>query len=89
MCHDPSISDDTVKDEAAPWYCADCTRRKGTKVPQQPPPVPTVASYAQAQTLPIAQPIHADYETVRGESWQGKSAEEVASFHPDLIVEQV
>lgn len=74
MCHDPSIHDDTVKDEAAPWYCADCTRRKGIKAP------PPAASYAQ--TMSIAQPGPAAYETVQGESWQGKSAEEVASFHP-------
>jgi hypothetical protein len=31
MCHDPSISDETVKDEKAPWYCADCSRKKGVK----------------------------------------------------------
>lgn len=31
MCHDPSISDEAVKDEKAPWYCADCSRKKGVK----------------------------------------------------------
>jgi len=31
MCHDPSISDETVKDEKAPWYCTDCSRKKGIK----------------------------------------------------------
>ncbi|RDL42141.1 FYVE zinc finger [Venustampulla echinocandica] len=31
MCHDPPISEETVKDEAAPWYCVDCNRKKGMK----------------------------------------------------------
>ena len=32
MCHDPSISNDAVKDESAPWYCADCSRKRGIKL---------------------------------------------------------
>ena len=31
MCHDPVISDDAVKDETAPWFCADCSKKKGHK----------------------------------------------------------
>ena len=31
MCHDPTISDEAVKDETAPWYCADCSRKRGRK----------------------------------------------------------
>jgi hypothetical protein len=31
MCHDPPISEETVKDETAPWFCADCSRKKGNK----------------------------------------------------------
>jgi hypothetical protein len=32
MCHDPPISAETVKDETAPWFCTDCSRKKGNKV---------------------------------------------------------
>lgn len=32
LCHDPIISEETVKDEAAPWYCTDCTRKRGVKL---------------------------------------------------------
>ena len=31
LCHDPVISEDTVKDESAPWYCTDCSRKRGVK----------------------------------------------------------
>jgi hypothetical protein len=31
MCHDPTVSDETVKDETAPWFCADCSRKRGRK----------------------------------------------------------
>jgi hypothetical protein len=31
MCHDPVVSDEAVKDEAAPWFCADCSQKRGRK----------------------------------------------------------
>ncbi|KAF4629258.1 hypothetical protein G7Y89_g8883 [Cudoniella acicularis] len=31
MCHDPVVSEEMVKDETAPWYCADCSRKRGLK----------------------------------------------------------
>jgi hypothetical protein len=31
MCHDPAVSDEAVKDELSPWFCADCSRKKGIK----------------------------------------------------------
>jgi hypothetical protein len=31
MCHDPVVSDEAVKDETAPWFCADCTLKRGRK----------------------------------------------------------
>jgi hypothetical protein len=32
-CHDPPISEETVKDEVAPWFCVDCARKRGPKTP--------------------------------------------------------
>jgi hypothetical protein len=32
MCHDPAVSDEAVKDESSPWFCADCSKKKGIKV---------------------------------------------------------
>lgn len=31
MCHDPVVSEEAVKDESSPWFCSDCTRKKGIK----------------------------------------------------------
>jgi hypothetical protein len=31
MCHDPVVSDEAVKDETAPWFCADCTVKRARK----------------------------------------------------------
>ena len=31
LCHDPVITEETVKDESAPWFCADCSRKRGIK----------------------------------------------------------
>lgn len=31
MCHDPNVSEEAVKDEDSPWYCAECSRKKGIK----------------------------------------------------------
>lgn len=31
MCHDPVVSDEAVKDETAPWFCADCTIKRARK----------------------------------------------------------
>jgi hypothetical protein len=31
MCHDPIVSDEMVNDETAPWYCAECSKKKGIK----------------------------------------------------------
>jgi hypothetical protein len=31
MCHDPAVSDEMVKDESAPWFCADCSLKRGRK----------------------------------------------------------
>lgn len=36
MCHDPAVSDEMVKDETAPWFCADCSRKKAVKTPSPP-----------------------------------------------------
>lgn len=39
MCHDPAISGETVKDEAAPWFCADCSRKRNKKSASATSPV--------------------------------------------------
>jgi hypothetical protein len=31
MCHDPAVSDETVKDQSSQWFCADCTQRREAK----------------------------------------------------------
>lgn len=31
QCHDPHVSEETVKDESSPWFCAECSRKKGIK----------------------------------------------------------
>jgi hypothetical protein len=31
MCHDPVVSEEAVKDESSPWFCSDCSRKKGIK----------------------------------------------------------
>ncbi|CAG8977914.1 hypothetical protein HYALB_00001793 [Hymenoscyphus albidus] len=31
MCHDPIVSEEMVKDETAPWFCSDCSRKRGIK----------------------------------------------------------
>ena len=31
MCHDPVVSDEAVKDEKEPWFCADCTAKRTRK----------------------------------------------------------
>lgn len=31
MCHDPVVSEEMVKDETAPWFCLDCSRKRGMK----------------------------------------------------------
>jgi hypothetical protein len=31
MCHDPVVSDEAVKDETAPWFCAECSMKRGRK----------------------------------------------------------
>ena len=31
-CHEPYISDEQIKDEDAPWFCADCSRKRGLKM---------------------------------------------------------
>jgi hypothetical protein len=31
MCHDPVVSDEAVKDETAPWFCAECTTKRARK----------------------------------------------------------
>lgn len=31
MCHDPVVSEEMVKDEDAPWFCSDCSRKRGIK----------------------------------------------------------
>lgn len=28
LCHDPVISEETVKDEVSPWFCSDCSRKR-------------------------------------------------------------
>lgn len=32
-CHDPVITEETVKDEVAPWFCSDCSRKRNVKTP--------------------------------------------------------
>ncbi|CZT02207.1 uncharacterized protein RAG0_09471 [Rhynchosporium agropyri] len=31
QCHEPAVSEEAVKDETSPWFCADCSRKKGIK----------------------------------------------------------
>ncbi|PQE25720.1 CAIB BAIF family enzyme protein [Rutstroemia sp. NJR-2017a BBW] len=31
LCHDPIVSEEEVKDEKAPWYCQNCSRKRGIK----------------------------------------------------------
>ena len=45
MCHDPAISDEFVKDESLPWFCADCTRKRGIKKPTPVPEPPKLVSW--------------------------------------------
>jgi len=33
MCHDPIVSEEMVADESAPWYCLDCSKKRGIKSP--------------------------------------------------------
>ncbi|KUJ08137.1 uncharacterized protein LY89DRAFT_630667, partial [Mollisia scopiformis] len=36
-CHDPKVSDQAVQDEKEPWFCAECSRKKGIKTVPEPP----------------------------------------------------
>ncbi|TVY85602.1 SWM histone demethylase complex subunit, partial [Lachnellula willkommii] len=31
MCHDPIVSEEMVNDETAPWYCTECSKKRGIK----------------------------------------------------------
>jgi len=28
LCHDPAITEETVKDEVSPWFCTDCSKKR-------------------------------------------------------------
>ncbi|KAE9376471.1 hypothetical protein N431DRAFT_400669 [Stipitochalara longipes BDJ] len=63
MCHDPVVSEEAVKDELSPWFCSECSRKKGIK-----------------SKTP---------ESVRGVSWQGKSADEKRAYLSSLPHQQL
>jgi hypothetical protein len=70
MCHDPAVSDEAVKDESAPWFCADCTHKQEMKRGAKKAPAQTMAS---APTPP---------EPPKPVSWEGRSDAEVCyPFH--------
>ncbi|PBP15876.1 PHD finger containing protein Phf1 [Diplocarpon rosae] len=31
QCHEPQVAEEAVKDEDSPWFCAECSRKKGIK----------------------------------------------------------
>ncbi len=56
QCHDPHVSDEAIKDEDAPWFCAECSRKKGLKtvpVPESPKGV----SWAGKSTEEVRSPF--------------------------------
>ncbi|KAG0649930.1 PHD finger domain-containing phf1, partial [Hyphodiscus hymeniophilus] len=74
MCHDPSISDEAVKDESAAWFCADCTekreRKRGAKtVPAPSPAAPSPVVLAESPKLV---------------SWEGRSDAEKRAYFSSL-----
>ena len=43
QCHDPPVSEEAVKDEKAPWFCAECTMKREIKTAPIAIPVPEPA----------------------------------------------
>jgi hypothetical protein len=63
MCHDPAISDEFVKDVSLPWFCTDCSSKRGIKKPTPVPEPPKLVSWqgrsdAEVCLIPSLQFMH-------------------------------
>ena len=73
-CHDPTISNETVKDESAAWFCADCTLKREAKTKRVKTGEKTVPNEAEASApMPLMEPP-------KPVSWEGRSDAEVCSL---------
>lgn len=64
QCHEPQVSEEAVKDESSPWFCADCSRKKGIKSGYETTPGVSWQGRSSEEVCPLQISTEADFELV-------------------------